>query len=104
MNLQTIYIILLLNKYKTTEFLGYETLESDSTILAILKNNDNIEILLDKTPFYGESGGQVGDTGTLTADGINLDVINTYKPIPELIIHKVKINKGNITEEKNSIA
>ncbi len=97
------------DKYKETEFLGYETLESDATVLAIIINGkivDRIaagsegEILLDKTPFYAESGGQAGDTGELRADNMTAIVSDTNKPFRGLFIHRVKVKKGAI--EKGS--
>lgn len=97
------------DKYKETEFLGYETLESDATVLAIIINGkivDRIEagskgeILLDKTPFYAESGGQAGDSGELRADNMTAIVSDTNKPFRGLFIHRVKVKKGAI--EKGS--
>jgi alanyl-tRNA synthetase len=87
-----------------TDFIGYERLESDSVIKAILKEKkvvkeavegDVVEIILDKTPFYGESGGQVGDTGTLTSDHADIIVLNTKKEAG-LHVHIVKIKRGRI--------
>ncbi len=61
-----------------TQFLGYDRLESEATVLAAL--NDGRDVVLDRTPFYAESGGQIGDTGVLiTADGLRLAVADTLK-------------------------
>lgn len=92
-------------KQGDTEFLGYETTESDATILAIIQDGkevdsisegDEAEIVLDRTPFYAESGGQVGDTGIL--DGINGSAhVNTTKaPIKKQTIHYVTCNAGTL--------
>jgi alanyl-tRNA synthetase len=87
-----------------TEFVGYETLESEAIVRAILKEKKTIneaaqgevvEIILDKTPFYGESGGQVGDTGVLTGDHADMLVVNTKKEAG-LYVHLVEMQKGNI--------
>jgi alanyl-tRNA synthetase len=87
-----------------TDFVGYEALESESIVKAILQDKkvikearrgDVVEIILDKTPFYGESGGQVGDTGTLTTDNADAVVLNTKKEAG-LHIHIVEIKKGRI--------
>lgn len=71
-----------------TEFLGYDSAESSATVVAIfqegkkvnsIKAGDNAVIILDKTPFYGESGGQVGDKGVLSANGIVFKVEDSQK-------------------------
>jgi alanyl-tRNA synthetase len=87
-----------------TVFVGYDTLESESTIRAIISGGkvvreanqgDTVEILLDKTPFYGESGGQVGDVGIVSSDGAEADVIATKKEAG-LHVHIVKIRTGRL--------
>ncbi|MDZ4383108.1 MAG: alanine--tRNA ligase-related protein, partial [Thermodesulfovibrionia bacterium] len=93
-----------LKKFGTTKFLGYETLQTDCIVNALIKNNsftkeanegDRVEIIMDETPFYGESGGQVGDKGTIRADGLKIDVLDTKK-FNEAIIHIADIKKGTI--------
>jgi alanyl-tRNA synthetase len=88
-----------------TDFVGYETLESESIVKAILQNKkvmkearegEIVEIILDTTPFYGESGGQVGDVGTLSTDHADALVLNTKKEAG-LHVHIVEIKKGHIT-------
>ncbi len=73
-----------------TDFIGYDTLESRSTVKAMLKNGrialeaskgDKVEIFLDITPFYGESGGQVGDKGYLHGDNAEVEVYDTKKEL-----------------------
>lgn len=95
----------LLNKFRT-EFIGYKEMESESTVLAIIKDGVNIndikegmeaEIILDKSPFYAESGGQVGDKGELRTDGTKATVIETKKPIEGLHVHTIKVRKGILT-------
>lgn len=95
----------LINEIGRTEFIGYERLESDSIIKAIVKDGkvvkearegEEIEIFLDITPFYGESGGQVGDTGEIVRENFRGTVIDTSKPIEGLHCHHVKIKKGII--------
>jgi alanyl-tRNA synthetase len=87
-----------------TEFLGYQTVRSTSRIIGIIQNGSPVqslegekgefEIVLDKTPFYAESGGQVGDTGTLTALSGLARVLDTYSPIRGVIVHKAELIHG----------
>lgn len=86
-----------------TLFIGYDNLESESVIRAILKDGkvvtevsegDEVELFLDRTPFYGESGGQVGDVGIIYNDNASAEVINTKKEIG-LHAHMIKIKGGN---------
>ena len=79
-----------------SEFLGYEALESESKITRWSKIDNRFAIVLDKTPFYAESGGQIGDTGTIIGDGIDLTVIDTQKE-HERFIH---FCKGDFDESK----
>jgi alanyl-tRNA synthetase len=76
-----------------TEFIGREALEGPVKVLRVIEHAGNHELVFDRTPFYAESGGQVGDTGALfspaTGDRIAL-VLDTYKPAPNAIAHKVE--------------
>ncbi|MCK5236539.1 MAG: alanine--tRNA ligase, partial [Deltaproteobacteria bacterium] len=95
----------ILSKGIKSEFTGYSKLSDDATVLCILKNGeelksaakgDEVQIITDKTPFYGESGGQVGDTGTITKGSCNLLVTDTKKPLPDIITHISKVTSGVI--------
>jgi alanyl-tRNA synthetase len=87
-------------------FIGYDRLEGESTVLAIYASGygkqeavegDEIEILTAETPFYGESGGQVGDRGTIqTARGDLLEVTDTQHPTPQLTAHRARVKKGRV--------
>jgi alanyl-tRNA synthetase len=83
----------------TTTFIGYtETEANDATVLAVVEADENgiVEIFLDRTPFYAESGGQVGDTGTIaTSDGEAVVEDTTYA-IPGLVRHSARIVSGSI--------
>ena len=84
-------------------FTGYDTLEGTASILAIIKGDrkaaeahegEEIEILLDQTPFYAESGGQAGDKGEFLGEASKFEVQDTIKPIEGIIVHKGKVKKG----------
>lgn len=75
----------IVQKGDDSNFIGYESLEADSKITRWSKVNNRIIIVLDKTPFYAESGGQIGDTGTLLGDGIDLTVIDVQKELDRFI-------------------
>ncbi|MDO9530296.1 MAG: alanine--tRNA ligase [Syntrophales bacterium] len=89
-----------------TEFTGYEgTTETSSRITGILKNNEeidylkegeNAEIFVEQTPFYGETGGQVGDTGIIKGEGFLFEVWDTQRPLDDLFTHIGKLKKGQI--------
>jgi alanyl-tRNA synthetase len=88
-----------------TAFTGYDTLETETVIKAILKDGkvikeakegSEVEVFLDKSPFYGESGGQVGDTGEIIGDHMRASVIDTRKPLEGLHAHVIRIRKGTL--------
>jgi alanyl-tRNA synthetase len=88
-----------------TDFLGYQVDESDATVLAIvvdgfavpkLDAGQNAEIVLDRTPFYGEQGGQVGDTGELSTDGALFRVEDARIPLAGLIAHRGRLEAGEL--------
>ena len=97
----------LLDEFGPTEFLGYETETAEGKILAIIKDGkltDTLKqgeeglILTNQTPFYGESGGQVGDHGVmLTPEGAVLDVTDTRKQLGKVFLHCVKVSKHKVT-------
>jgi alanyl-tRNA synthetase len=95
----------LLSEIGKTVFVGYETTETDSVVRAIVKDGkvveevsegEEAEIFLDKTPFYGESGGQVGDTGVMEAEGVRLEVKDTKKPLEGMHSHFIRVKKGTL--------
>jgi alanyl-tRNA synthetase len=87
-------------------FIGYDQLRAESSVLAIYGSHgaqpeavqgDEIDLLTAATPFYGESGGQVGDRGTITtARGDLIEVFDTQHPTPQLIAHRGKVKKGRV--------
>jgi alanyl-tRNA synthetase len=91
---------------REVRFIGYDRLEGESSVLAIYANGagrteafegDEIEILTAETPFYGESGGQIGDRGTITTTrGDTIEVIDTHHPTPQLTAHRSRVKKGRV--------
>ncbi|MDR3527513.1 MAG: alanine--tRNA ligase [Rhizomicrobium sp.] len=88
-----------------TEFLGYDTEEAEGTVVAIIKDGarvtsakagDTVRILTNQTPFYGESGGQVGDHGLVKSAKAEGRVIETEKKLGALIVHVVELTKGDL--------
>jgi alanyl-tRNA synthetase len=92
-------------KNGVTEFLGYENNQSQGVIKCLLKSHKEVSILVEgdeaiivvnQTPFYGESGGQVGDTGEIVADNFKFKVTDTQKKLGDLIVHYGKVTEGSI--------
>jgi alanyl-tRNA synthetase len=90
-----------------SNFLGYEELQSESKILKLIKGDeivafakegDEVEVITEKTPFYGEAGGQVGDRGVIFHATFSLEVEDTLKPMEDLIVHQVKVKRGVVKE------
>ena len=96
----------LADKLPATEFLGYTSEKSSGEVLAIIKDGkevksaskgDKVVIITNQTPFYGESGGQVGDTGTLSnEEGFKAKVTDTKKAVGKLFLHHAEIQDGEI--------
>ncbi|MBT6602092.1 MAG: alanine--tRNA ligase [Nitrospina sp.] len=90
---------------KPTCFLGYDNILTQGKILTILKKSkpvdsadegEEVELLMDQTPFYGESGGQIGDSGVAWNEVAQLSIVNSTKPISGLTVHHAKITQGLI--------
>jgi alanyl-tRNA synthetase len=85
-------------------FTGYEAVEGDSKIVALSRGGELLqrveagetaELIASETPFYGESGGQVGDTGRITGnEGAVAEVLDTKKPSPDIVVHHVRVLEG----------
>jgi alanyl-tRNA synthetase len=92
-------------KLGATEFLGYETESAEGVVAAVLRDGKEVGalkkgesgiVVLNQTPFYGESGGQVGDTGVMIADGIRFKVTDTQKYAGDLYAHFGAMEEGTI--------
>lgn len=81
-------------------FVGYDSKSITSKIINYSTNNDKLIIVLEKTPFYAESGGQIGDTGVIKNDNFFAKVIDTKKN-GDFILHFCKVEKGNIKNDLN---
>ena len=88
-----------------TEFLGYETESAEGVVAALVKDGKEVAtlkkgesggVVLNQTPFYGESGGQVGDTGVLTADGVRFKVTDTQKYLGDVFAHIGTVEEGTL--------
>lgn len=82
-------------KVGSTEFVGYSENECDAEILATIDGDGFVDVVLNKTPFYAECGGQVGDSGIIENDTLKLEVLTTFK-VNELYVHRSKIVNGEI--------
>jgi alanyl-tRNA synthetase len=85
------------------EFLGYDTESAEGIIVALLKDGREVarlgrgesgQIIVNQTPFYGESGGQMGDTGIIRAPGFRFRVTNTQKKLGDLVVHEGVVEEG----------
>jgi alanyl-tRNA synthetase len=92
-------------KLGATEFLGYDTESAEGVVTALVRDGREIaalkagesgQVVLNQTPFYAESGGQVGDTGLLTADGIRVRVTDTQKKAGDVFAHSVTVDEGTL--------
>lgn len=80
----------------STEFVGYSENEADAKILATVEGDGYVDIVLDKTPFYAECGGQVGDSGVIENDNMKAEVLTTFK-VNSLFVHRSNVVNGEIT-------
>jgi alanyl-tRNA synthetase len=88
------------------EFLGYEQVAAEATLQAILVGGKRVtrisageegELTFDRTPFYGESGGQLGDTGFVTSSSSRAQILDTQRPVHGLIVHRAKVLEGSFS-------
>src|SRR3954465_1273866 len=92
-------------KLGATEFLGYDTESAEGVVTALIRDGKEVaelkagvsgQVVLNQTPFYGESGGQVGDTGAMIADDVRVRVTDTQKEAADLFAHEVTIEQGTL--------
>ncbi|AXT85331.1 alanine--tRNA ligase [Aeromicrobium sp. A1-2] len=89
-----------------TDWLAYTDLTTESRVLALIAEGSGVpalsvgalgEVVLDRTPFYAESGGQHADAGTLTWDGGRAEVLDVQRPVRGLVVHQVRVLEGELT-------
>lgn len=94
-----------LERLPATRFLGYEQFAASGQVLALIQNEREVaaaaagaevEVVVDQTPFYAESGGQVADTGQLTAPGLVAEVVEVQKLPSDIFLHRARILEGEI--------
>jgi alanyl-tRNA synthetase len=92
-------------KVGATEFLGYETESAEGVVAALVRDGKEVAtlakgetgaVVLNQTPFYGESGGQVGDTGVMTGDGVRFRVTDTQKRAGDVFVHSGVVEEGTL--------
>ena len=92
-------------KVGATEFLGYETETAEGVVAALVKDGKEVPalskgetgaVILNQTPFYAESGGQIGDTGMMSADGVRFRVTDTQKKAGDLFVHSGMVEQGSL--------
>ena len=92
-------------KLGATEFFGYDTESAEGVVTALVKDGKDADslktgesgaIVLNQTPFYAESGGQVGDTGVLTGEGVKFRVTDTQKKAGDLFVHVGTVEQGTL--------
>jgi alanyl-tRNA synthetase len=88
-----------------SHFIGYDALVSSSHVLALVRDGakavsaaagDQVDVIVDTTPFYGESGGQAGDVGTISTGSAVLEVVETSRPFNDLTVHHCQVKEGAI--------
>ncbi len=93
------------DKHGPTEFVGYDRLSTRARVIAILSDGEpvdragegaEVEVVLDTTPCYAESGGQVSDAGWITGDGLKAEITGCVKPVEDLFVHKVLVKEGTL--------
>ena len=92
------------DKFGATDFLGYSSNHAECQILSLIQNGSEVsevtkgefQLIANQTPFYGESGGQIGDIGTIKGEGFEIEVLDTKKKVDGLFVHYCKIKKGTV--------
>ncbi|MGH9178786.1 MAG: alanine--tRNA ligase, partial [Acidimicrobiales bacterium] len=95
----------LLDQFGTTDFTGYGEYQTPTRVLAVLPGEDGtVEVFLDRSPFYAESGGQVGDTGLIVTEQGRANVLDTTAPLPGLHRHTARLLEGALEPGQEAVA
>ncbi|SOD74249.1 alanyl-tRNA synthetase [Jatrophihabitans sp. GAS493] len=96
-----------------TEFTGYGELITESHVRGLVRDGESVptagageivEVVLERTPFYAESGGQIADEGVITADDTRLRVLDVQRPVKGLIVHRVQVEEGELHAGQRVVA
>ncbi|MDM5313241.1 alanine--tRNA ligase [Peribacillus frigoritolerans] len=96
-----------------SEFVGYDQVAVEAKVAAIIKNGElvteaqegeEVQVILDKTPFYAESGGQIADRGTMASESVKVDVLDVQKAPNGQNLHRVAVTAGTLTADSNIVA
>ena len=100
----------LLDSVGGTTFTGYAEVDTEASIRGLLtdagpvdavRQGDEVDVVLDRTPFYAEAGGQLGDTGWLEVPYAEVEVLDTQRPLPDLVVHRVRVKAGELRNGMN---
>ena len=95
-----------------TKFTGYEELKTEAKVIGLIADGEQaskvtsgqvLEVILDETSFYAESGGQDSDAGIITGDGFELEILDVQKPVKGLVSHKALVRKGEVALGANAV-
>ncbi|MGW4287172.1 alanine--tRNA ligase [Streptomyces sp. NPDC004673] len=95
-----------LDQHGPTDWRAWDTLSSDSRVVALLapsgpvpvaREGEIVSVVLDRTPFYAESGGQAADAGHLSGNSVEAEVLDVQRPLPGLVVHQVRVTAGDLT-------
>ena len=96
-----------------SEFTGYFEVSTEATVRGLLRDGarvtsaeegTEVEVVLDRTPFYAEAGGQVADGGFLEVGGARVEVLDVQRPVPDLVVHRVRVLSGEIVAGDTALA
>ncbi|MDM5307487.1 alanine--tRNA ligase [Peribacillus frigoritolerans] len=96
-----------------SEFVGYDQVAVEAKVAAIIQNGElvteaqegeEVQVILDKTPFYAESGGQIADIGTMASESVKVDVLDVQKAPNGQNLHRVSVTAGTLTADSNIVA
>ncbi|MEX6700318.1 alanine--tRNA ligase [Peribacillus frigoritolerans] len=96
-----------------SEFVGYDQVAVEAKVAAIIKNGElvteaqegeEVQVILDKTPFYAESGGQIADIGTMASESVKVDVLDVQKAPNGQNLHRVAVTAGTLTADSHIVA